>query len=123
MSSGRGGGGSAKNISGGGGGGSDPVGAGVARLETKIDELKSKIEADSKEIDGKIGNVRIELGTITGKLEQINRIWTVIGLCVVLGAGTIGNLYFSTNNLLKEIHRLEIAIVSSKPQVPPPNSR
>ena len=116
-------GGSAKNISDGGGGGSDPVGAGVAQLETDIKGLKSKIEADSKEIGEKIGNVRVELGTITGKLEQINHIWAVIGLFVVLGAGTIGYGYISTNNLSKDIHRLEIAIISSKPQVPAPNSR
>jgi hypothetical protein len=119
MSNGRGGGGSAKNINAGGGGGSDLFSAGVARLETEIKELKSKIEADSKEVGEKIGNVRVKLATITGKLEQINRIWWAIGISITLGTAGISGAYVYTNKVSEDVRRLEVSIASSRPQQPP----
>lgn len=120
MSNGRGGGGSAKNISGGGGGGADLFGDAVKRLETEIKELKSKIETDSKEISAKIETVKLSLATITGEIM----FWKfLIGALITALLGAYAFTYFSTNNLSKDIHRLEIAIISSKPQVPATNSR
>ena len=134
MSSGRGGGGSAKNFSVGGAGGSDQYGAGVARLETEMKEHKKEIKDDFAKFREEVGKLRDDLNAeakkfahVGGGLQQLSNhlslIKWVIGLFVVLGAGTIGYGYISTNNLSKDIHRLEIAIISSKPQVPAPNSR
>ena len=57
------GGGSTKNISAGGGGGSDPIGAGVARLDTEIKDHK-------KELKGELTDVRNKLDTETEKLRE-----------------------------------------------------
>ena len=65
-------GGSAKNISDGGGGGPDPVGAGVARLETEIKDHKKEVQGELAEVRKKVDGLRDKLDTEAGNLKVID---------------------------------------------------